>query len=148
MPHIICPRLDGSKLASVSVISTLVALPLSSSLYVGVFPFVFIVLFLLQFAIVVAVVAASLLLCLRNEFNLQLYLFFMLVWADSITAQATIPNSKFIEIECFKMCPNNKSSCMVTLICTMHCAQLSSSKHREGERETYTQLYFALSHAK
>lgn len=127
------------------MISTLVALPLSSSLYVGVFPFVFIVLFLVQFAIVVA---ASLLLCLRNEFNLQLYLFFMLVWADSITAQATIPNSKFIEIECFKMCPNNKSSCMVTLICTMHCAQLSSSKHREGERETYTQLYFALSHAK
>lgn len=128
------------------MISTLVAVLLSPpSLYVGVFPFVFIVLFLVQFAIVVA---ASLLLCLRNEFNLQLYLFFMLVWADSITAQATIPNSKFIEIEFFKMGPNNKSSCMVTLICTMHCVQLSSSKHREGERETYTQLYFALSHAK
>lgn len=115
-----------------------------------VFPFVFIVLFLVQFGIVVAVVDASLLLCLRNEFNLQLYLFFMLVWADSITAQATIPNSKFIEIELnfSKWAQHNKSSCMVTLISSLHCVQLSSSKHRGRERGKDTELYFALSHAK
>lgn len=114
-----------------------------------VFPFVFIVLFLVQFGIVVAVVVdASLLLCLRNEFNLQLYLFFMLVWADSITAQATIPNSKFIEIELnfSKWAQHNKSSCMVTLICTKHCVQLSSSKHRGRERERQTENFILHSH--
>lgn len=116
-----------------------------------VFPFVFIVLFLVQFGIVVAVVVdASLLLCLRNEFNLQLYLFFMLVWADSITARATIPNSKFIEIELkfSKWAQHNKSSCMVTLICTACTvySYLQVNTERGREREGQTENFILHSH--